>query len=305
MKKIVLCIALVLGLAPIAELSSHADTPPAAALTDAGPSSAAAGSAFVVSSPVVLSPATPAPAVVVVDPTAAASADVADLGTILVQYGPIWGGALLVFTLWGGVLKKNESTHWIAQGRALALITTGLMGFGALLKWKLGGGAAAGAGMTPILGILKLFNPLGPGAAGSTTPAASARSGAPALVLLVVLAFGGSQLTACGTSAQQRQTTLQAALATTDAACTTFAAYDLKHQHDLEAAAIASHATFAEVTDTIARWRVKRAPAQTACKTVYDAIKAAATVTDDQTLKAITAAAGILAGALQTLGVSL
>ena len=141
--------------------------------------------------------APPAPSAAVPDPTVKAASDVADLGTILVQYGPIWGAAILVFAIWGGFLKKNESKHWIAQGRTLAMITTAGMGLGALLKWKLGGGVAAGAGMTPILGALKLFNPLGPAATGSTTPAAKGTSAALVLIFGGALGFAAISQPAC------------------------------------------------------------------------------------------------------------
>lgn len=131
-------------------------------------------------------------------------------------------------------------------------------------------------------------------------------NGGAGIVLLLALGLGSTQLMACGANAsQQRQTALHAALVTTDTACATFVAYDLKHQEDLKASAHASGATLAEVTDTIAKWRAAREPALEACEVVYDAIKAGAKITDDHSIKAMTAAAGILADALRIIGVKL
>lgn len=112
-------------------------------------------------------------------------------------------------------------------------------------------------------------------------------------------------LVACGASASQRQTTLQAALVTTDTACDAFAAYDLKHQHDLVADVRAKGGNQASAEAAVATWRVASQPAWMACKSAYRAIAAAGTVTDDQSLKAIKAAGGILADALIALGVKL
>lgn len=100
--------------------------------------------------------AAPAP-----DPTITATDDGASVLDLFKQYGPIWGGAFLVFGLATAFLKKNESEHWIAQGKALASITSVLMLVGALLRWKFGG-AALGLALTPVLVLVKLFNPLGP-----------------------------------------------------------------------------------------------------------------------------------------------
>ena len=141
---------------------------------------------------------------------------------------------------------------------------------------------------------------------GADAPKPALPTGSTALVLIVLLGLGvaGSQVGCGPNAAQQRQTTLQAALVTTDTACASFAAYDLKHQEDLKAAAHASGATLAEVTDTLAKWRAQRDVVVKACKLTLDAIKAGATVTDDKSIQALTAAAGILADALHTLGVS-
>lgn len=62
----------------------------------------------------------------------------------LVHQGPLFGGLLLASALYREFLKRNESAHWIAQGKALAVMTGLGMVIGAAADWKFNGGAAAG-----------------------------------------------------------------------------------------------------------------------------------------------------------------
>ena len=62
--------------------------------------------------------------------------------------------------------KVTQSTHWIAQGRTLALITAAV-GLGiAALQAHFGGAPWGGVVMTLVLGIFKLIDP-------TTVPAAT------------------------------------------------------------------------------------------------------------------------------------
>lgn len=95
-------------------------------------------------------------------PAVTASQTIESGWDLIAQYGPIWGVALL---LSGGValfLKKNESQHWLAQGRALAIVTALGMLLAALTEWHFGGGQGAGVVVT-LIGVVKLlWSPHGP-----------------------------------------------------------------------------------------------------------------------------------------------
>jgi hypothetical protein len=49
-----------------------------------------------------------------------------------------WGGALLVYGTVAYLLKRNAAEHWIAQGRALALLTAATSIAGSVISWKFG-----------------------------------------------------------------------------------------------------------------------------------------------------------------------
>lgn len=63
---------------------------------------------------------------------------------LLVDYGPIMGGILVVYGIGRAFLARNDSKHWIAQGKTLSILTGAATVLGAVLEWKLNGGSPAG-----------------------------------------------------------------------------------------------------------------------------------------------------------------
>jgi hypothetical protein len=93
------------------------------------------------------------------DPVATSATSVDVLLSIALTYGPLWGGMAIGFGIVSTLLQRNESTHWIAQGRTLALITAAV-GLGiAALQAHFGGAPWGGVLMTLVLGIFKLIDP--------------------------------------------------------------------------------------------------------------------------------------------------
>lgn len=78
---------------------------------------------------------------------------------LVVQYGPIWGAALLAFGLASSFLRRNAAAHWIAQGRALAAVTGASMTLGAVLDWHFAGAPIAGVLVTAIMAIKLVWSP--------------------------------------------------------------------------------------------------------------------------------------------------
>lgn len=93
------------------------------------------------------------------DPAAQAAAS-ADTGWSLVEtYGPVWGGMALAFGLASAFLRRNETTHWIAQGRALAVILA-IVGTGtAALTAHFAGTPWSGVLVTAVVALFKLVQP--------------------------------------------------------------------------------------------------------------------------------------------------
>lgn len=77
-------------------------------------------------------------------------------------YGWIIGALTVVYVGGKWLLEKNQSTHWIAQGRALAMLTT-VVGVGgtALQAWT-SGTPWSGVLATAVLGLLHLADAQGP-----------------------------------------------------------------------------------------------------------------------------------------------
>lgn len=67
--------------------------------------------------------------------TGAAAPD--NLTSFLAKHG-WWGGALLAYGVVAWLLKRNETEHWIAKGRTLALITAALSVVGSIIGWQMG-----------------------------------------------------------------------------------------------------------------------------------------------------------------------
>lgn len=89
------------------------------------------------------------------DPVADATA-ATDAGYSVVATHGWLGGALMVYAGLATFLKANETKHWIAQGRWLAILTgIGMIG-GALAAWKFNA-APIGAVLEAALGAIALL----------------------------------------------------------------------------------------------------------------------------------------------------
>jgi hypothetical protein len=142
-----------------------------------------------------------------VDPVIAAQAATDASWALIAQYGPLWGAFLLAFGLVGAWLKANESKHWLAQGRALAVITGGAMVLGAVADWHFHGAAFAGVIVTAVMAIKLVMSPtVAPApssSSGSASSEAKAVAGAVSLLMIVLLVGSvGVTLTSC-TAAQR------------------------------------------------------------------------------------------------------
>lgn len=94
-----------------------------------------------------------------VGPTSVSAATLDDSWAMFSAYGPIWGGMAVTFGVVSWLLKRNDSQHWIAQGRTLAIIVGGLGIVAAVLDAKFAGAPLAGIAMTAIAALFKLINP--------------------------------------------------------------------------------------------------------------------------------------------------
>jgi hypothetical protein len=93
------------------------------------------------------------------DPIGVATVSIDALWNLVATYGWTWGGMALGFTLLRDLLRRNESTHWIAQGRALAWVTVAV-GIGiTAVQAHFQGAPWAGVVITGILAAFKLIDP--------------------------------------------------------------------------------------------------------------------------------------------------
>lgn len=117
---------------------------------------------------------------------------------IVTDYGPLWGGLALAFGIAQSLLKRNESKHWIAQGRMLAVVTGGALVVGALLDWHFQHAPIAGVLVTIYAAFNLVWHP--------TTISGSNPSAQNSAVtmLFVVLALGGVALAPACASWRQR-----------------------------------------------------------------------------------------------------
>lgn len=93
------------------------------------------------------------------DPISQATDAAAAGGDLLVQFGPIWGGMLLLYGAAAKFLSENDSKHWIAKGRWLAAIVAAVGVFAAVLDAHFGSGNWSGVLYTAILSVFKLIKP--------------------------------------------------------------------------------------------------------------------------------------------------
>lgn len=114
-------------------------------------------------------------------------------------YGWTWGGMYLVFTMASWALAKNESTHWIAQGKTLAYLVGGV-GIGiAALQAHFGGTPWSGVLMTVFMAVFKLLVPTtGDQPAPGVSASAAVKTTVLAL-LAISLGIAGSQM-ACSSA---------------------------------------------------------------------------------------------------------
>jgi hypothetical protein len=133
---------------------------------------------------------------------AADATKVTDGGWDLIQnYGVVWGGFLLGYGMLASFLKRNESSHWLKQGRVLAALTGVLMVGASVLDWHFSGASSSGIFVTAALAIQLVISPhvkptdkLGTSNAGPVIAA----------LTLVGLGFGAVALqTGCATAKSQ------------------------------------------------------------------------------------------------------
>jgi hypothetical protein len=135
----------------------------------------------------------------ITDPVTTATAATSDGWDVVAHAGPIWGGSLLVYGIAQAFLRRNQSEHWIAQGRALAVITATVMVAGGLFDWHFRGAPIGSVLAVAIAAISLVWHPTVTPLADAPDPSA-ASSGAVAGLLIVAL-VGGSVLgigVACG-----------------------------------------------------------------------------------------------------------
>src|SRR4029079_15994329 len=93
------------------------------------------------------------------DPVATATVSLDALWYLVAVYGWTSGALAVVFSLLCGRLRCNESTHWIAQSRALAVLTA-TVGIGiTAIQAHFQGAPWAGVVITGILAAFKLIDP--------------------------------------------------------------------------------------------------------------------------------------------------
>lgn len=134
---------------------------------------------------------------VVADPVVAATAATDASWSLVAQYGPIWGVALLAFGTIGAFLRTNEAQHWLAQGRKLALIVGASSILAAVLDWHFHGAPIAGVLVTAIMAIKLVWSPaVAVAKTGPVIDATRTTSGTIGVLAIAVL-LSGSQVS-CG-----------------------------------------------------------------------------------------------------------
>lgn len=126
-----------------------------------------------------------------VDPTPGMISAVDGGWQLFEQQGPIWGGMALATAFGVAFLKRNESKHWIAQGRTLAIIVAVVGTLASVLSAKFSGTAWSGVLVTAAMAFFKLMQPVANTA--TTVPivptvAPDAQAGGVRVWLLFVLA---------------------------------------------------------------------------------------------------------------------
>jgi hypothetical protein len=80
-----------------------------------------------------------------------------DQWRIVEDYGPVWGGMLILFAIGTAIVKRNDEHHWLAQGNML----TGLVGsigiLGSLVEAHFSTASSAGIPVTLLLALKLLL----------------------------------------------------------------------------------------------------------------------------------------------------
>ena len=109
-----------------------------------------------------------------------------------------------------------------------------------------------------------------------------------------------------GCGASQREKTINATFAATEAASAQWVKFDLEHQREIVAQAITRAATKAEGEQSgkaaLDAWRMNQLSIEQYRAIVYKAIAAAVTIENDETLQGMIAAALQLSDALKAIG---
>lgn len=106
------------------------------------------------------------------DPVADATTAVDASWSLVEQFGPLWGGMLLLLGVGQVLLRANASTHWIAQGRTLAVISGSLGVLGALAQWRFGGAPLEGVLTTLVAAVAMVWHPAVPAPRSARDPQA-------------------------------------------------------------------------------------------------------------------------------------
>lgn len=93
------------------------------------------------------------------DPVQATAVAVDSGWTLAETYGPVWAGMALAFGLSRALLKRNESAHWITEGKTLAIITSAVgLGTSALTA-HLSGTPWSGVLITAVIAAFNVQSP--------------------------------------------------------------------------------------------------------------------------------------------------
>lgn len=233
-----------------------------------------------------------------VDPLPVATTSVDAVLAIAQTYGALWGGVTLAYAAVRWLLSRNDSTHWLAQGRTLATITMLVGTAGSALQAHFAGTPWSGVIATAVLGVVHLADSSvtpAPGSAVKTAQAGFARLSMLVMIggvgLAIAMVFGAS----C--AASQRGDTIKAALVTVDGARDGFLAYDRAHEQQLVAESTSPEDAHAK----LAAYQAKRARVDPLFGAAYRGIAAAELLNDDTSLTGMQAAIAQLFEALKPL----
>lgn len=234
---------------------------------------------------------------VTADPVSAVPTSIDNGWSLVTTYGPIWGGMALAFGLAAWLLKRNESTHWIAQGRVLAIIVT-VVGTGtAILSAHFAGTAWSGVLITGVLSLFKLMQPVvnqppaAPPVSHDTAPVVTGSATTVALLIAVASVLNQG----CATST--RDSSIKTAMIAIEATDKAFVSYD-----SMELSSIVAKATSQEDGKArLAVYRKKQGEVVKALIAAYTAIGVAAQLNDDHSLASMAEAIKTVVAAVQSI----